>query len=188
MRKVLLLIPLAIFLVLAGFFLHTLWSKSQQEGPASSSIELPSPLIGKPFPEFSLPSVEEDGPTITEEDLKGQPALVNVWATWCVACRAEHPVLNRLAEQGVVIHGVNYKDDSAAARSWLKDFHDPYQLDVADTEGRLGIDLGVYGAPETYLIDAEGIIRYKFIGVIDDRVWKNKLGPRYQALLDGEQP
>lgn len=188
MRKLLLLIPLAIFLVLAGFFSMTLWNKSQQDDPASSSIELPSPLIGKPFPAFELPSVEAGEPVITADDLKGKPALVNVWATWCVACRAEHPVLNRLAKQGVVIHGVNYKDDTEAARRWLKDFHDPYQLDVADTEGRLGIDLGVYGAPETYLIDADGIIRYKFIGIIDDRVWETRLRPRYQALVEGNQP
>ncbi|UAW99397.1 DsbE family thiol:disulfide interchange protein [Halopseudomonas nanhaiensis] len=188
MRKLLLLVPLGIFLVLAGFFLNTLWNKSQQEGGASASIEIPSPLIGKPFPAFNLPAVEEGEPAITEADFKGKPALVNVWATWCVACRVEHPVLNRLAEQGVVIHGVNYKDDTEAARNWLRDFHDPYQHDVADVDGRLGIDLGVYGAPETYLIDAEGIIRYKFIGVIDERVWETRLGPRYQALVDGEQP
>lgn len=145
-------------------------------------------LIGKPFPAFQLSSVQEGEADISMEDLKGQPSLVNVWATWCVACRVEHPVLNKLAEQGVVIHGVNYKDDTESARKWLRDLHNPYQLNISDPEGRLGLDLGVYGAPETFLVDAEGVIRYKFIGVIDERVWQSELAPRYQALVDEAQP
>ncbi|MFN3581642.1 MAG: DsbE family thiol:disulfide interchange protein, partial [Pseudomonas sp.] len=108
----------------------------------------------------------------------------NVWASWCVACGDEHPVLNTLAVPGVVIHGVNYKDDNDSARTWLRDLHDPYQLNISDPEGRLGLDLGVYGAPETFLVDAKGIVRYKFIGVIDERVWQSELAPRYQALLE----
>ncbi|WP_163021312.1 DsbE family thiol:disulfide interchange protein, partial [Pseudomonas viridiflava] len=108
----------------------------------------------------------------TRADLLGKPALVNVWATWCMACRVEHLVLNRLAQQGVLIYGVNYKDTNADALKWLKDFHDPYRLNIRDDEGSLGLNLGVYGAPETFLIDAKGVIRHKYVGVIDDTVWR----------------
>lgn len=179
MRRLLLIVPLLLFLVLAGFFLQSLMTK--EEGV--TELELPSPLLNKPFPTFDLPSVIDGEPRITQADLKG-PALVNIWATWCVACRVEHPVLNRLAAEGVVIYGVNYKDTNADAIKWLKDFHNPYQLNISDADGRLGLDLGVYGAPETYLIDANGVIRYKFIGVIDDRVWDTDVGARYQALVE----
>lgn len=179
MRRLLLIVPLLLFLVLAGFFLQSLMTK--EEGV--TELELPSPLLNKPFPTFDLPSVIDGEPRITQADLKG-PALVNIWATWCVACRVEHPVLNRLAAEGVVIYGVNYKDTNADAIKWLKDFHNPYQLNISDADGRLGLDLGVYGAPETYLIDANGVIRHKFIGVIDDRVWDTDLGARYQALME----
>ncbi|BDX19407.1 MAG: DsbE family thiol:disulfide interchange protein [Pseudomonadales bacterium] len=179
MRRLLLIVPLLLFLVLAGFFLQSLMTK--EEGV--TELELPSPLLNKPFPTFDLPSVIDGEPRITQADLKG-PALVNIWATWCVACRVEHPVLNRLAAEGVVIYGVNYKDTNADAIKWLKDFHNPYQLNISDADGRLGLDLGVYGAPETYLIDANGVIRHKFIGVIDDRVWDTDLGARYQALVE----
>ena len=179
MRRLLLIVPLLLFLVLAGFFLQSLMTK--EEGV--TELELPSPLLNKPFPTFDLPSVIDGEPRITQADLKG-PALVNIWATWCVACRVEHPVLNRLAAEGVVIYGVNYKEANADAIKWLKDFHNPYQLNISDADGRLGLDLGVYGAPETYLIDANGVIRHKFIGVIDDRVWDTDLGARYQALVE----
>jgi cytochrome c biogenesis protein CcmG/thiol:disulfide interchange protein DsbE len=178
MRRLLLLVPLGIFLGIALFLYRGLFLD-----PA----ELPSALIGKPFPAFSLAAVQGDK-TLSEAALKGQPALVNVWATWCVACRVEHPLLNTLAEQGVIIHGINYKDDNAAARKWLKDFHDPYQLNIDDAKGSLGLDLGVYGAPETFLIDHQGIIRHKFVGVIDERVWREQLAPLYQDLVDEVQP
>jgi len=111
-----------------------------------------------------------------------------VWATWCISCRVEHPVLTKLAEQGVVIYGVNYKDVNADAKKWLKDFHNPYQLDINDADGTLGLDLGVYGAPETFLIDSQGIIRHKFVGVIDDTVWREQLAGKYQALVDEAKP
>lgn len=183
MRRLILLVPLVLFVAGTLFFYQTLRERQASE-IRQSSIELPSPLIGKPLPAFELEDVKDAQRRITAADLKG-PALVNVWATWCVACRVEHPVLNRLAEQGVVIYGINYKDDNASAQRWLRDLHDPYQINVSDPQGRLGLDLGVYGAPETFLIDADGIIRYKFIGVIDDRVWERELEPRYQALLEG---
>ena len=146
--------------------------------------ELPSALIGKPFPEFSTGSVDEDDTVITRADLLGRPALVNVWATWCISCKVEHPVLNDLAKQGVVIHGINYKDEKPAAQRWLNDFLNPYQLNISDPKGTLGFDLGVYGAPETFMIDKKGIVRHKFVGVVDKQVWREKLAPIYQELLN----
>ena len=174
MKRWILLLPLVLFLGVALFLYRGLYLD-----PA----ELPSALIDKPFPEFSLPAVQSDK-TLTRADLLGKPALVNVWGTWCVSCRVEHPVLNKLAQQGVVIYGINYKDVNADALKWLKDFHDPYLLNIRDEAGSLGLNLGVYGAPETYLIDSKGIIRYKHVGVIDDTVWREQLASRYQALVD----
>ncbi|TWI53885.1 cytochrome c biogenesis protein CcmG/thiol:disulfide interchange protein DsbE [Pseudomonas duriflava] len=174
-RRLVLLIPLIIFLIMAGFLFRGLFLNPS---------ELPSALIDKPFPAFSLPAVGEPSRLLTEVDLQGKPALVNVWGTWCVACREEHAVLNALKEQGVTIHGINYKDDQASALKWLKEFHNPYQLDVRDDQGSLGLDLGVYGAPETFLIDKNGVIRYKHVGIVDERVWREQLAPRYQQLLE----
>ena len=177
MKRLILLLPLALFLGVAVFLYRGLFLNPQ---------ELPSALIDKPLPAFSLPDLKDEQRLITKKDLKG-PALVNVWATWCPTCKAEHQMLTQLAKAGVVIHGVNYKDDSVAARQWLKDYLDPYQVNVADPQGSLGINLGVYGAPETFLIDAQGIIRHKYVGAIDERVWREELAPRYQALLE-KQP
>ena len=176
MKRLILLLPLALFLGVAVFLYRGLFLNPQ---------ELPSALIDKPLPAISLPDLKDEQRLITEKDLKG-PALVNVWATWCPTCKAEHQMLNQLAKAGVVIHGVNYKDDSVAARQWLKDYLDPYQVNVADPQGSLGINLGVYGAPETFLIDAQGIIRHKYVGAIDERVWREELAPRYQALLESK--
>jgi cytochrome c biogenesis protein CcmG/thiol:disulfide interchange protein DsbE len=147
--------------------------------------ELPSALIGKPFPAFSLPALDNPEHTLSVDDLKDKPALVNVWATWCPSCRHEHPVLNKLAEAGVVIHGINYKDQREPAQKWLRELHNPYQLNIEDAKG--GLDLGVYGAPETFFIDARGIIRHKYVGAIDERIWREKLAPIYQELVDEAQ-
>jgi cytochrome c biogenesis protein CcmG/thiol:disulfide interchange protein DsbE len=185
------LIPLILFLGLAGLFLKTLYDKKNLQDLAIDPSALPSALIGKPVPAFALPSLDEPGRTLTEQDFRGEVALVNVWATWCPTCRAEHAMFNKLASQGVTIHGVNYKDNSEAARRWLEELGNPYQLNVEDPQGSLGINLGVYGAPETFLIDADGVIHYKYIGAVDERVWADQLGPRYQALLEqasGGQP
>lgn len=179
MKRGLLLLPLALFLLMLGFLFKGLYL---------DNADLPSVLVGKHFPAFTLPSVEAGEPPITEQDLLGQASLVNVWATWCVACRVEHPVLNKLAADGVVIHGVNYKDDTGAARKWLRDLHNPYELNISDPQGLLGLDLGVYGAPETFFVDADGVIRYKFVGVIDERIWETDLAARYQALVEEAQP
>ncbi|HSC83702.1 MAG TPA: DsbE family thiol:disulfide interchange protein [Pseudomonas sp.] len=175
MKRLMLLLPLALFLGMAVFLYRGLFL---------DPTELPSALIGKPFPEFSLPVVDQPGKTLSRADLLGKPALVNVWATWCISCRVEHPVLNQLAQLGVNIYGVNYKDDNAAAQKWLQEFHNPYHLNISDARGSLGLDLGVYGAPETFLIDAKGIIRHKFVGVIDQTVWREKLASLYQGLVD----
>ena len=192
MRRPWILIPLVLFLGLAGLFLKTLSDKKTQQDLAIDPSALPSALIGKPVPDFALPSLDEPGRTITQDDFKGGVVLVNVWATWCPTCRAEHAFFNKLAAQGVVIHGINYKDKSVAARGWLDELGNPYQLNVEDPQGSLGVNLGAYGAPETFLIDTDGVIHYKYIGAVDDRVWTTQLGPRYQALIEqaeqGTQP
>ena len=172
MRRLILLLPLVIFLGVAVFLYRGLFLDPS---------ELPSALIDKPFPAFSLPAVEGDQ-LITQQNLLGKPSLVNVWATWCVACKVEHPVLNKLASMGVNIHGVNYKDDNAAAQKWLSEFHDPYQLNISDPKGTLGLDLGVYGAPETFFVDAKGIIRHKFVGVIDEAIWRETVSYTHLTL------
>ena len=177
MKRLILLVPLALFLGMAAFLYKGLFLDPQ---------ELPSALIDKPLPTFSLPDLQAPQTLITQADFKG-PALINVWATWCPTCKAEHQMLNSLAKAGVTIYGVNYKDDAEAARKWLKDYLDPYQRTLVDAQGSLGLDLGVYGAPETFLIDAQGIIRHKYVGAIDERVWRQELAPRYQALLEAKQ-
>ncbi len=167
-----LFLPLILFVVLAGFLFRGLSLDPQA---------MPSALIDKPFPRFSLPSLEGEGP-LTQSLVIGEVSLVNVWATWCISCRVEHPYLRELADRGVRILGLNYKDDPAAARQWLQDLGDPYAVNIVDSEGSLGLDLGVYGAPETYLVDAEGVIRYRHVGVIDERVWNRTLAPLYREI------
>ena len=156
-----LFLPLILFVILALFLFRGL-----QLDPK----ELPSALIDRPLPDFELTALGSDEP-ISRVSVTGTPALFNVWATWCVSCRVEHPYLTELARAGVAIYGINYKDEDAAALRWLDELGDPYILSVADREGTLGLDLGVYGAPETYLVDGEGVIRYRHVGVIDERVW-----------------
>ncbi len=173
MERFKLFLPLIIFVVLAGFF----W-----RGLSLDPTAMPSALIDQPMPVFSLSTVKQPQQIKTHEDLKGQVSLLNVWATWCVSCRIEHPYLLSLAEQGVPIVGVNYKDDVAAAQQWLKDLADPYVYSVVDLDGRLGIDLGVFGAPETYVVDQQGVIRYKHVGVVNEKVWTEKLEPIVRAL------
>ncbi|MBX9799544.1 MAG: DsbE family thiol:disulfide interchange protein [Burkholderiaceae bacterium] len=179
MKRLILLLPLALFLSIV-VLLH--------RGLFLDPSRLPSALIDKPFPRFELPSLDERSRMLTHDDLKGQPALVNVWATWCSSCRQEHPVLTKLANQGVVIYGVNYKDDQKAAQHWLRTLHNPYRLNIEDAVGTLGLDLGVYGAPETFFVDAKGIIRDKYVGIIDQRVWEEELAPIYNKLLQEVTP
>ena len=171
MAKGRLLAVLAVLAGVAGFAWMSIY------GLHNDPRELPSALLDKPFPEFSQPMLGEPERLLTRKDLLGKPALVNVWATWCPTCYAEHGFLVTLAEQGIPIFGVNYKDDVPAAQKWLKELHNPYVLSVVDADGRLGVNLGVFGAPETYVVDKESVIRYKHIGVVDEKVWTQTLQP-----------
>src|SRR6185436_18303690 len=168
------LIPLAVFAVLVVFLAI---------GLNLNPREVPSPLIGKPAPAFQLAQLHENGKSLGKQDILGQVWLLNVWASWCVSCREEHPVLLELAKRSVVpILGLNYKDKGDDANAWLKQFGDPYDLSAVDADGRIGIDYGVYGVPETYLIDAEGVIRYKQIGPVTPAVLEQKILPLAMSL------
>lgn len=168
------LTPLAIFGVLVLLLFYGLHQDPHL---------VPSPLIGRPAPKFTLPALEDPKVTISNADLKGKVSLVNVWATWCVSCRAEHKELMRLAKvDGVRILGLNYKDDREDAKRWLQIYGNPYVANAFDADGRVGIDWGVYGTPETFLVDRNGIIRYKQIGPIDQQVWEKTLRPLIDKL------
>jgi cytochrome c biogenesis protein CcmG/thiol:disulfide interchange protein DsbE len=145
--------------------------------------EVPSPFIGKPAPAFTLPLVHEPQRQLAAHELKGQVWLLNVWASWCVACRVEHPLLVELAQQNLVpIYGLNYKDDRRAAMEWLRQFGNPYTASLSDRDGRVGIDYGVYGVPETFVIDQAGIVRHKHIGPLTPEVWAQELLPLVRRL------
>jgi len=161
--------PLMLFAVLAIFLFR---------GLGLDPSEMPSALIDRPLPDFSLPRLGEAS-LLSVADVKGRAGLLNVWATWCPSCRVEHPYLVQLAEGGIPIYGLNYKDEDSAALRWLDELGNPYRFNIADREGTLGLDLGVYGAPETYLLDAAGIIRYRHVGVVDETVWQTILQPLY---------
>lgn len=173
MDRLKLFIPLIVFVLLAGLF----WV-----GLGLDPSEMPSAKVGDPVPEFELPTVKDEQRLVTQEIFKGQISLLNVWGTWCAACRVEHPYLVELAEQGVPIYGVNYKDDVALARKWLDQLEDPYVLSIVDADGRLGLKLGVFGAPETYLVDSEGIVRHRHVGVVDEKVWNRDFVPLIESL------
>jgi cytochrome c biogenesis protein CcmG/thiol:disulfide interchange protein DsbE len=144
---------------------------------------IPSPLIGKPLPAFSLATVADPARKVSRDDLHGRVYLLSVWASWCVACREEHPLLNELtSRKAVTIIGLNYKDKREDALRWLGALGNPYELSLSDQDGRLGIDLGVYGVPETFLIDKQGVIRYKQIGPMTPDVWEQKLAPLIKEL------
>ncbi len=142
---------------------------------------VPSPLIGKPAPAFDLPLLNGEG-RFTQEDFKGQITLLNVWASWCYVCRIEHQAITQLAKQGVRVVGLNYKDDPADANAWLQQLGNPYEKIIADADGRVGIEWGVYGAPETFVIDQNGIIREKCIGEVNRDFIENRLQPLMQLL------
>lgn len=166
------LIPLVLFLVLAGFL---------AAGLGLSPREVPSPLVGRMAPAFNLPTLA--GARFSPADMKGRVWLLNVWASWCVSCLQEHPVLMELARSAEVpLVGLDYKDAGADARRWLAQQGDPYQLSVSDTDGRVGIDYGVYGVPETYVIDKAGAIRYKRIGPLTAEVLQSTVLPLVREL------
>ncbi len=148
--------------------------------------EVPSPLIDKPAPHFQLPLLHAPDKTFSEKDMLGKVWLLNVWASWCVSCREEHPVLLDLAKSGAVpIYGLNYKDERKDGINWLQRLGDPYQLSAYDIKGKVGIDYGVYGVPETYLIDKHGVIRYKRIGAVTPDIVKQKILPLVNELNRG---
>lgn len=168
------LIPLALFLVLVVFLAIGLTRNPQ---------ELPSALIDKPAPTFRLPQLKAPDKTFSAEDMRGKVWMLNVWASWCVACRDEHPYLFEYQKSGVVpIYGLNYKDRPEDALGWLRELGDPYLLSAVDLDGRVAIDYGVYGAPESYIIDKNGTIRLKHVGPVMPDVWEKKILPLVQEL------
>ena len=168
------LLPLGIFVALVALLFV---------GLRLDPREVPSPLIDKPAPAFSLPQLQDPTKTLSREDLLGKVYLLNVWASWCVSCRDEQPVLMQFAQtQQVDIYGFNYKDQRAEALRWLEMFGNPYVASVSDTDGRVGIDWGVYGVPETFIIDREGIIRYKHIGPVSQADLDTLLLPKVREL------
>jgi cytochrome c biogenesis protein CcmG/thiol:disulfide interchange protein DsbE len=163
------LLPLAVFLAIAFF----LW-----RGLALDPREVPSPLIGKPVPAFEVPLLADESMRLSSADLRGKVYLLNVWGSWCVSCREEHPVLVQLAKQGTIpIYGLNWKDKREDALAWLARFGDPYVGSGVDRDGKVAIDFGVYGAPETYLIDRNGVIRFKQTGPLTRQVIEEKIAP-----------
>jgi cytochrome c biogenesis protein CcmG/thiol:disulfide interchange protein DsbE len=173
MKSLRLVIPLVIFLAIAVF----LWV-----GLFRDPREIPSPLIGKPAPAFTLPQLQAPQQTFSPEAMRGKVWLLNVWASWCVSCRDEHPFLVELSKSGVPLVGLNYKDQRENALRWLQRFENPYQLSVSDLDGRVGIDYGVYGAPETFIIDKNGVVRYKRVGAMTPEVWKDTVEPLIRKL------
>ena len=169
------LLPLGVFVVLLVFLAI---------GLGLNPREVPSPLIGKPVPAFRLTQLHEPTKNFGPEDLKGKVWLLNVWASWCVSCRQEHPVLLELARKNIVpIVGLNHKDAADQAKRWLIQYGgDPYLLSVADLDGKVGIDFGVYGVPETFLIDKAGVVRYKHIGPVSSEALDKKILPLIKEL------
>ena len=174
------LIPLTVFAAIGGLLMYALYLSITGE---YSPRDIPSPLIGKPLPAFSLPAVDNPARKISRDELLGRAYLLNVWASWCVACRQEHPFLVELTRQkAVTIIGLDHKDKREDAMDWLTNLGNPYELSIADTNGHFGIEIGVYGVPETFVIDKQGIIRYKHVGPITPEVWEQKLAPLMKQL------
>ncbi|MEB8678439.1 DsbE family thiol:disulfide interchange protein [Cronobacter malonaticus] len=185
MKRRILLLPLALFLLLAAVLFWQLTRNAAGDDPS----QLESTLVGKPLPAFRLAAL--DDPNVTYDRaalLNGKPLLLNVWATWCPTCRAEHQFLNGLAAKGVRIVGLNYKDDRAKAVAWLNTLGNPYALSLFDGSGMLGLDLGVYGAPETFVIDGCGVIRYRHAGDLNAQVWRQDVKPLWDALNQEVEP
>jgi len=168
------LFPLGVFVVLVGFL---------AVGLTLNPREVPSPLVNKPVPAFKLAQLQQPELDFSQKDMLGQVWLLNVWASWCVSFRDEHPILVDLARERIVpVVGLNYKDKPVEAKAWLKQFGDPYMLSVTDKDGRVGIDYGVYGVPETFVIDRAGVIRYKQIGPVTREALEAKILPLVRQL------
>ena len=171
------LIPFALFLIMAGFLFKGLFLNPR---------EVPSPLVGKPAPAFSLPRLDQPAKTFSPKDMLGQVWLFNVWASWCGACRDEHPLLVALAKTELVpVVGMDYKDTATEAEQWLTEGGNPYLLSAVDADGRVGIDYGVYGVPETFVVNAKGVIVFKHVGPISEDSLKNEVLPAIEKAKAG---
>ena len=149
---------------------------------------LSSALVGKPMPSFDLPSLKNQSQRFDASLFQGQVSVLNVWASWCEACKYEHKIfVEKPLPEGVVLIGLNYKDQTGPALRWLRDLGDPYRLSLRDENGRLGLDLGVYGVPETYVINKEGIITYRHVGAFDEQSWQQELLPAMHQALEQNQ-
>jgi cytochrome c biogenesis protein CcmG/thiol:disulfide interchange protein DsbE len=168
------LIPLAIFAVMVVFL---------AVGLTLNPREVPSPLINKPAPPFELQQLHDPAKTFSQKDMLGKVWMLNVWASWCVACREEHGTIIQLSRMGVVpVYGLNYKDERNDGINWLNKLGNPYLASAYDRDGRIGIDYGVYGVPETYVIDKSGVIRYKRIGPVTPEIVRDKILPLVKEL------
>ncbi len=177
-KRLVFLLPVTLFIALA---VALAWGLTRDPG------ELPSVLIGKPVPEFALPPVQGRTLGLSSDDLRGEVSLVNVFASWCTACRDEHPLFMRLSASGVVpIHGLNYRDRPEDAAGWLDELGDPYTRTGADRNGRVGIDWGVYGVPETFVVGPDGRIAYKHVGPVTERALKETILPLVARLRGGD--
>jgi cytochrome c biogenesis protein CcmG/thiol:disulfide interchange protein DsbE len=174
MKRLWFLIPLAAFFALAAIL---------AVGLKRDPREVPSPLIDKPAPRFALARLDDAARTVRLEDLRGKPFILNVWASWCVACREEHPLLMEFAKKKAVpLYGLNYKDVRTDGVAWLARFGNPYDASLFDEDGRVGLDFGVYGVPETFVVDGNGVIRLKHIGPLTADVLANKIEPLLKKL------
>lgn len=172
-QRLLLFIPVVLFAVLGALFFR---------GLSLDPNEMPSALLNKSVPKFSLPRLANPQELQSENILQGKVSLLNVWATWCITCREEHAFLNQLKAQGVHIVGLDYKDNTVDAQRWIATLGNPYDEILVDEDGRVGLDLGVFGAPETYVVDKQGVIRYKHIGDLNQKVWSETIQPIFKAL------
>ena len=174
MKSIIRFIPLILF-VLLGILLY--------RGLFLNPQAMPSAMIGKPLPDFELSILKSTEQRVGREDLKGNIVLLNVWATWCIQCKYEHPYLLEIArDKRIKLYGLNFTDDRNAALHWLKEYQGPYVFSIFDEQGALGLDIGVFGAPETFVIDHTGIIRKRFAGAIDDKIWQNEFLPLINTI------
>lgn len=175
--KLIYILPLVIFIGVVAFLFTRLGKSTQIEVNSASNQALP---------EFSLPNLQNSSQTLNATALPKTPYLLNVWGSWCIACSREHPLLMQLKEQGIDIVGVNYKDDPEFAKKYLQDEGNPFVVNILDVDGKLGIDLGLTGAPETFVVDGDGIIRQHIVGEITDKIWKEQIEPCFVAVKNAE--
>ncbi len=174
MKSLRFLLPLGIFVAVLGFLFV---------GLGLNPREVPSPLIGKPAPAFALPRLDDAAQTLRRDDLLGKVWMLNVWASWCAPCREEHPLVIDIAQRKLLpVYGLNYKDQGPAARNWLANLGDPYTATLVDADGRVGIDYGVYGVPETFIVDKQGVIRFKHTGPLTAEVVRTRIEPLVKEL------